>query len=323
MSRFYNALKEASRSQLGADGKSGNEADAIGESGANIPEFLGADAIGENGVSIPELLDRAEPVEEKVPASQPLDPVVASKPAVSEAAEKSGPPAPRGDHPKVVFDPSARVIPHAADSIVVEYYRRLRTKVLQQHAAKPFRTLVVTSPGPQEGKTVTVLNLGLSFAMLPDLKVLVIDGDLRRGSLGKWLRVGEHPGLSNLLDGSAKLEDTVLKYGDGPLSFLVRGTSPASPAELLHSMDLRKHFQHMEEQFDLVLVDSPPINLITDTQLLAACCDAVLLIARAFQTTRKAFEKAVQDLAPFRVIGTVLNGGTKVQPYRKYGGYYY
>jgi capsular exopolysaccharide synthesis family protein len=189
---------------------------------------------------------------------------------------------------------------------------------------------VVTSPGPQEGKTVTVVNLGLSFAMLPDLKILVVDGDLRKGSLGKWLRageqplrVGEQPGLSNLLDGSAKLEDVVLKSDDGPLHFLVRGTSSTAPAELLHSMDLRKHFQRMGELFDLVLVDSPPVNLITDTQLLAASCDAVLLIARAFQTTRKAFEKATQDLAPFRVIGTVLNGGTKTQPYRKYGGSYY
>jgi Mrp family chromosome partitioning ATPase len=77
----------------------------------------------------------------------------------------------------------------------------------------------------------------------------------------------------------------------------------------------------MTEQFDLVLVDSPPANLVTDVQLLAANCDAVLLVARAFSTTRKAFEEAVHNLQPFRVIGTVLNGGTAKRSYR-YNEYY-
>ena len=78
-------------------------------------------------------------------------------------------------------------------------------------------------------------------------------------------------------------------------------------------------FDRVTEQYDLVLVDTPPANLIADVQLLAASCDAVLLVARAFSTTRKAFEKAVQELLPFRVIGTVLNAGM-AQRYG-YGGY--
>ena len=93
-------------------------------------------------------------------------------------------------------------------------------------------------------------------------------------------------------------------------------------AELLHSSQLSAHFRSMTEQFDLVLVDSPPVNLLTDTQLLAANCDAVLLVTRAFATSRKALEKAVQDLTPFRVIGTVLNGGARVRSYGGYKGYY-
>jgi Mrp family chromosome partitioning ATPase len=78
----------------------------------------------------------------------------------------------------------------------------------------------------------------------------------------------------------------------------------------------------MSEQFDLVLVDSAPVNLISDTQLLAGCCDAVLLVARAFSTTRKSMEQAVQELSPFRIIGTVLNGGPRAHNYRRYKGYY-
>ena len=223
---------------------------------------------------------------------------------------------------KVTLDQKARLIPHMVDPAVVEYYRMLRTKIMQQQEKKTFRSLVVTSPAPQDGKTVTVLNLGLTFAMLESFKVLVIDGDLRRGSLGQWLGVGSRPGLSNLIDGSARLEDVVLRSEEIPIKVIVRGNSKSPAAELLNSPQLADHFRKMAEHFDLVLVDSPPVNLVTDVQLLAGACDAVLLIARAFSTNRKALEKAVQDLAPFRVIGTALNAGATVTGYRRYRSYY-
>jgi len=223
---------------------------------------------------------------------------------------------------KTVIARKARLIPHAINPVVVEHYRRLRTKILQQQAENPFRSLVLTSAFPQEGKTVTCLNLALSFAMLPSYKVLVIDGDLRRGTLGSWLGMEDVcPGLSNLIDGSATLQEVVRKSTEVPIHFIMRGTSKVSPAELLHSPELSSNFRKLGEQFDLILIDSPPVNLITDVQQLAASCDAVLLVARAFSTTRKALERAVQDLLPFRVIGTVLNAGTD-RPARRYKGYY-
>lgn len=224
---------------------------------------------------------------------------------------------------KLKIDPKLPVLANVVDTSVVEHYRRLRTKILQQQTNKLFRSLVVTSPGPEEGKTLTVLNLGWSFGMLPSFKVLLVDGDLRRGSLGTCLGLDDRPGLSNFVDGSARLEDVVLHCEEIPLYFIGRGNSKTTPAELLQSSELRNRFQKLAEHFSLVLVDSPPANLITDVQLLAANCDAVLLVARAFSTTTKAFEKAVQDVSSFRVIGTVLNGANKMQPYRKYRNYYY
>ena len=119
------------------------------------------------------------------------------------------------------------------------------------------------------------------------------------------------------------LEDVVLQSDDTPFAFIVRGNSKVPPAELLNSPQLASHFRAMGKHFDLVLVDSPPVNLITDTQLLAGGCDAVLLIARAFATTRKAFKNAIQDLAPFNVIGTVLNGGPKSRIGWRNRNYYY
>jgi capsular exopolysaccharide synthesis family protein len=224
--------------------------------------------------------------------------------------------------PQIRFDPNARLITQAADAAVVEHYRRLRTKILQQHAAKPFKSLLVASANPEEGKTLTVLNLGLSFAMLPDFKVLIVDGDLRRGTIGKFLGADEHPGLNDLMEGTVKLSDVVLRCPDLPVHFVVRGNSKVPPAELLNSPHVTGLFQHMTEEFDLVLVDSPPVNLITDAQLLAGKCDAVLLIARAFSTTRSALEQAARELNAFRIIGTVLNGGTRPNLYRRYSGYY-
>ena len=169
---------------------------------------------------------------------------------------------------------------------------------------------------------MTALNLALTFGLLPGFKVLVLDGDLRKGSLQQLLRVGIRPGLSDLISGSATLEEAILKPDEIPVSFIVRGNSFHSPGELLHSERLPALMQTLTEAFDLVLMDSPPVNLVTDAQLLASCCDGTLLVARAFITSCKALQEASHALGSNRVIGTILNGGTKLSPYYRYGSYY-
>lgn len=309
MSRFYDALKEASRSPSKANG---NPVEGAGGVVSDGNELLNR-AITSAPVTPPALTPESEPERSETPAL-PHDELVelAARPETGSVAPKI----------RIVFDPRARLITNAADSVVSEHYKRLRTKILQQQATKPFRSLLVVSPSPQEGKTVTVLNLGLSFATLPSFKVLVVDGDLRRGTIGKLLGVENHPGLTDLIDGSVKWEDAVLKCDDIPLHVLPRGNSKVPPAELLHSPQFATQLRRLSEQFDLVLLDSAPVNLIADSQLLAGSCDAILLVARAFATTLKSLEQAIQDLSPFRIIGTVLNGGPRSQGYRHYKGYY-
>lgn len=307
MSRFYNTLKAA---KLSAPVESGQE-QATAWAALDIDELTAA--------ATPAAVASLEP-EPIVVEAEPAG--FAPIPEASEADVPTG--GSLGILTKVSLDPRARLIPHGVDAIVVEHYRRLRTKLLQQQEEKAFRSVVITSSSPQEGKTVTSMNLGLSFAMLPSFRVLLVDGDLRVGSLGRWLGVEDSklPGLSNVIDGSAKLEEAVFKAEGMPLHFMLRGTSQAPPAELLNSAQFKRQMQRMSEEFDLVIVDSPPVNLITDVQLLAAGCDAVLMIARAYSTTKRAFEQAVQDLSTFRVLGTVLNGGTERQLYGRYRGYY-
>jgi protein-tyrosine kinase len=302
MSRFYRAMEEASRfhrvADLPQDPGGVTPPDSASESLKTDLKIASADS------AVPDAAPPWQIIEEEWFGSEPV--------------RNKGP---LGILARVQIDKKTPLLSRAVDSAVLEHYRRLRTKIIQQQAVKPFRSLVVTSPNPQEGKTITTMNLGFIFAMLPSFRVLVVDGDLRRGSFTKCLGLDNQPGFSNLIDGSAKLQDVIFKSDDFPMNFMLRGNSKSPAAELLEPAQLRVHFLRMTEQFDLVLVDSPPLNVVTDTQLLAGSCDAVLLVARAFATTCKSLEKAAADIQPFRVIGTVLNGA-KPRRLRRYSGYY-
>jgi capsular exopolysaccharide synthesis family protein len=307
MSRFYRALQQASpdlREKAGVgeveSGKPEGEAAQVLHFAEAVDTISPADA--STGGTHSEAKERTQVLTQVLPA----------------AGSRSGS---FGVRAGVVLDQAAPLIPHAIDGAVIEYYRRLRAKIIQEQERQPFRSLVVTSPAPQDGKSLTVLNLALSFGMLPGYRVLLVDGDLRKGTVGKWMGVGDHPGLNNLIEGSAELEDVVLKCDEIPFCFMVRGSAKTPPAELLHSSRLIPQLRKMTEHFSLVLIDTPPVNLVADAQQLAAGCDAVLLVARAFATTRKALQKAVQDLSTFRVIGTVLNRGMRADLYSHYKDY--
>jgi len=310
MSRLFDALKEATRSPQ----------NATGTAGEGVWEALGLNGV-ERVTSAAESAKKRIDAGSSAPTAVLVEGLAGTPPRGGDVLGSIGAQQSRslGIPATTALDKKARLIPNVADPIVVERYRMLRTKIVQEREKKPFRSLVIASPNPQEGKTVTVLNLALSFGMLPSFRVLLVDGDMRRGTLGEYLGANDNqPGLSNLLDGSAQLEDVVLKSNDFPMHFMVRGNSLVPDLQASH---FSGHFRRMAEQYDLVLVDSPPVNTITDVQLLAASCDAVLLVARAFSTSRKALEQAVHNLQPFRLIGTVLNAGSAQRAHR-YDGYY-
>jgi protein-tyrosine kinase len=329
MSRFYDVLKEASRSHVvephGMPDASENvrrgETPARREPGPD-PAVSSDAGIARSGTgasrleaALQSLLDSPVAPEPETSASMPnseSEAKVATAESVSEGLQA-----------RVQVDLKARLLPNVADAAVGEHYRRLRTKILEQQQTKLFRSLVITSASPQEGKTVTVLNLAFSLALVPSFRVLVVDADLRRGTIGKWLGIEKNPGLNDLIEGTAGLTDVIVRCDNPSIHVLPRGLSNAAAGELLTSPDLGRHFRRIAEDFDLVLVDSPPVNLVADTRLIAAHCDAVLLLARAFSTTRKALEEAAQELRGTHVIGTVLNGAARSELYRRKHGYYY
>src|ERR1700722_13513750 len=261
MSRVFDALQEAARHR----GSNGVTSEPVWTELGITPATAPIPKIEKEVMPV-----RASSVAPSLPAAMVLEAIETTPEVEADEVEDATSHEHLLDGPsgKILLDKTARLIPHTTDPIIVERYRMLRTKILQEREKKFFRSLVVTSAGPQEGKTVTVLNLALSFAALPSFKVLVVDGDMRKGTLGDWLGIDrDRPGLSNLLEGSAGLEQVLLKSEELSLHVIPRGNAHICD---LQSSQFDRCFRQLSDQFDLVLIDTPPVNLITDVQIMAA-----------------------------------------------------
>jgi len=198
-----------------------------------------------------------------------------------------------------------------------EAYRSLRTSlqfIRQQHG---LRTLVVTSPTAAEGKTSTVANLGLVFAQSGE-RVLLVSCDLRRPRLAQFFGLDEEAGLTTVLLGEQSLTEVVQQVsGHDRLWLLGSGRLPANPAELLSGPAARDAFAAMSAEFDLVLIDTPPVLPVTDATLLAKDADGTLLVVAAGQTRRTDLRRAAEKLAQVNaaVMGTLLNEVTRKAGY--------
>jgi polysaccharide biosynthesis transport protein len=205
-------------------------------------------------------------------------------------------------------------------SPAAESYRSLRTSLQFARQGQPLRSMVVTSPGVNEGKTATMANLGVVFAQAGE-RVVLVSGDLRRPRLGDFFGVDEQAGLTSVLLGQLTLEETLLPVpGFGRLTLLPSGPVPPNPAELLNSPQAQEIFARLRHHFDLVLIDSPPVLPVTDAAVLARHADATLLLAAAGQTRRADLRRAVEklDQVNAKVLGIVLNKVSR-QTERSYG----
>jgi capsular exopolysaccharide synthesis family protein len=208
---------------------------------------------------------------------------------------------------------------HAA----AEAYRSLRTSIAFSRPGATPRVLVLTSPTPGDGKSTSSTNLALTLAQQGH-RCLLVDADLRRGALHEALGGRREPGLSNVLLEKTELEDAVQHVeSDGTaLDLLATGVIPPNPAELLGSEAMRDLLARLSERYDHVIVDAPPVNLVTDSALLGAMADGVILVARAGVTDRDALEFAAERLRSVHapLLGTVLNDAGQGRE-RYYGSY--
>ncbi|EYE89478.1 tyrosine protein kinase [Fervidicella metallireducens AeB] len=207
-------------------------------------------------------------------------------------------------------------------SPVAEAYRTLRTNIQFASFDKDIKTVVVTSSGPTEGKSTTAGNLAISMAEMGK-KVLLIDCDLRRPSIHKKFKISNQEGLSNLLVENAKVEDVAVKFMDN-LLILTSGKIPPNPAEMLSSNKMRNFISEMKEEFDFIILDTPPVIAVTDAQILSTMADGVLLVVSSGQAEREAVERSKTLLVNVgaNILGVVLNK-VEINSRRGYGYYYY
>ncbi len=212
---------------------------------------------------------------------------------------------------------------------ISEAFRTLRTSVLLSTAERPPQVLLITSAQPSEGKTATSLNLAFTLAQKGS-RVLLVDADLRRPGLAKALGLPNERGLSGVLTGAYGFETALLKLIEGAerLFLLPSGPRPPNPAELLCSMKMDAIVKRFREQFDHVILDSPPALPITDATILSSLVDGVIMVVECEGTTRAALNRAcrVMEHSGGKLLGTVLNkvdvNRDGYYGYRYYHGYY-
>jgi len=192
-------------------------------------------------------------------------------------------------------------------STTAEQYRALRTRIAQSETDRYFRAIVVTSPSQGDGKSVTAMNLALAMAQEFHRRVLLVDADLRNGSLHRQLGIPGRPGLSDLLAGTAALDDVIVSIPGCRLAVIPSGGPADHPTELLGSAEMRRLVDTLRTQFDRIVLDTPPAAPLADVNVLAPLADGVLLVVRAGRTGRPAIDRAVEGIDESRIIGLVLN----------------
>ena len=206
-----------------------------------------------------------------------------------------------------------------------EAYRSLRTSLQFIRQDHLLRTLVVTSPAAQEGKTSTVANLGIVFAQAGE-RVVLVSCDLRRPRLGQFFDLDEQAGLTTVLLGEQSLTDVVQQVpGHDTLWLLGSGRLPPNPAELLNGSAARDMFAALRAEFDFVIIDSPPVLPVTDAALLSKDADGTLMVVASGQTKRIDLRRAAEKLGQVNatVIGALLNETTRQTGYGYGYGYAY
>lgn len=206
--------------------------------------------------------------------------------------------------------------------VVKESYKTLRTNIrflLRDHKCK---RISITSGEAGEGKSITLLNLAISLAE-DGQKVLLIDADMRRPAVGRLLVEKASPGLSEVLGKVADWDEAIRKDVYDNLDILFSGEIPPNPSELLGSEMMQNLIETMSERYDYILVDTPPVGVVSDASIATSMLDGVLLLVRQNKARKETVRRAVDSLAKagIKPLGYVLNGVNLSDD--KYGHYYY
>jgi polysaccharide biosynthesis transport protein len=220
----------------------------------------------------------------------------------------------------------ALAVTQKPQSVLAEAYRALRTSILLSLAPNPPKTILIASSQAGEGKTSTALNLAQSLAQRKG-QVVIVDGDLRKGGIARTLGLENDKGMSTVLTGSDKLTDVLQQFSLQPNLWVVpSGPTPPNPAELVGSDRMAELLKELSERFEHIIIDSPPVLVVTDGTILAGLVDGVVLVAESGRTHRAGLmrTRAILENSGARILGVVLNKlDMQREGYYGYGyGYY-
>ena len=207
-------------------------------------------------------------------------------------------------------------------SHIAEAYRALRTSILLSRAGQSAKVLMVTSALPQEGKTTTSVNLAIVLAQR-DARVLLIEGDMRRAGISEVFDFKSDIGLSTVLAGDTKVHAAIRSVPGVPnLSVLPAGPVPVNPSEMLASARMKDLLANLADDFDYMIIDTPPVLSVTDAVLLSQLSDSTLLVIRAGVTGKAALRRVYDVLTHVdaRMMGVILNAADFTEPDRYYYG---
>jgi capsular exopolysaccharide synthesis family protein len=203
-------------------------------------------------------------------------------------------------------------------------YHLLATRLEAISRSSPLRTIAVTSSIPQEGKTITSLNLAFTLAQEPETRVLLMDSDLRQPALHAYLGHRAIAGVSEILQGKMKLDDALHRIQYENLYVLFAGKKPAEPGGLIASAQMASLLEEIRGKFHYAVIDCPPVGPVADTCTLAGMVDGVVLVVRARFTHREVVTQALEDLNHARLLGIVFNNQqVKATKSRYHYGYGY
>jgi capsular exopolysaccharide synthesis family protein len=209
-------------------------------------------------------------------------------------------------------------------SHIYDAYRALQINFAFVNHDRVLKSILVTSPGPGEGKTLTAINMAQVFSG-NKVKTLLVDCDLRRPMVHKVLAINDEPGLTNVLINKVTLEQVIHKFQNEYLYVLSCGKLPPNPSEILDTSKMRELLAQFKNEYDLIILDSPPLIAVTDALVLSTMVDGVCLVIKSSRTSQEAALKAKQLLknSRTRIIGTILNDINLKDIYGYYKDYYY
>ncbi|OLE50717.1 MAG: hypothetical protein AUG51_26565 [Acidobacteria bacterium 13_1_20CM_3_53_8] len=311
MGRVYDALKRASATQGGVTKRSNEQKRRNGNSNAARQNGNGNHAFEDSPLFAPlgAAHNSASTAHTEEGVGSALSDVIASR-AAGATLDAAG--SARAIEFVSRQISTARVEPHLVAitqprSPYCEQFRSLRTRLLQASERRKMQAFVVTSAGVGEGKTLTALNLAWLLAQTDGVRALLIDSDLRQPCATEYLGIDEPTGLSEVLAGTATLEESIIRLEPAGLYLLPGGEPRDDVAELLSGPKFDKVLAEARRMFDYIIIDAPPMGIFTDANLLINSADGAMLVVRAGKTRYATVERLLEQLPRERMLGVVLN----------------